>query len=806
MAAIREHLDVCDKCWQAISRQPSDPLPTVARRAIETDVPLTIAGDTFGNPSPLLPTVDLKKDIPSGLQNHPRYRILKLLGAGGMGEVYLAEHQVMKRRVALKVIGSRWVSDRSAVQRFRREVESAAKLDHPNIVRAYDAEQARNSHFLVMEYVEGRNLAQVVADEGPLGVPRTCNYIYQVAAGLQHAFEKGMVHRDIKPQNLMLTPDGQVKILDFGLARFFRETHTNPSLTDTGAVMGSPDFMAPEQAQESRRADIRADLYSLGCTFYFLVSGKVPFPEGSAMEKIMAHCQKTPVSLQELRRDLPAELLSIVERMMAKDLQQRQQTPLEVGRALRPWRSASQAGIRQKPSKSPPLQAAPKTEPALPRPAPEFPLPDLTKRHKPAVDPFVGLLKHTCCPHCWKSFPPEDVLWISAHPDLLGDALLGAQQMKRFQPTRFTVDGWALDAKDAVCRELACPHCHLPIARSLLEMEPLYVSIIGSPGCGKSYFLTAMTWMLRQIMPRSFELEFRDADLVANSTLTTYEESLFLHPRPHDPVLLNDLIRKTEEQGDQYDMVRYGGETVLYPRPLLFTVQPLKDHLNAAARKFWARTLCLYDNAGESFAVGKDSHANPVTHHLSRADVLFFLFDPTQDPRFRAQMGSGDSLHTRWTGRQDTFLIEALNRIRRLTNQGPSERGKKPLFMIVTKYDTWSHLVSPSFAEDPWREKKGKTGLLLSEIAQRSAELRDLLKKLTPEVVGVAESMSETVLYMPVSALGRTPRADPQKGKVLIRPADIQPMGVATPMLCGLFMTAPGLVQFIKVKADGSKP
>ena len=165
---------------------------------------------------------------PKELADHPRYRVLGLLGAGGMGAVYKAEHRLMERPVALKVIRRGLTDDPAAAERFRREVKAAARLSHPHIVRAYDAEQAGDLHFLVMEFVEGTDLARLVAGQGPLPVARACEYARQAALGLQHAFEHGMVHRDIKPQNLMLTPDGQVKVLDFGLARFVSESAPSP--------------------------------------------------------------------------------------------------------------------------------------------------------------------------------------------------------------------------------------------------------------------------------------------------------------------------------------------------------------------------------------------------------------------------------------------------------------------------------------------------------------------------------------------------------------------------------------------------
>src|SRR5262249_41980004 len=240
---------------------------------------------------------------PPELAEHPRYRVRELLGVGGMGAVYRAEHLLMERPVALKVI-NRSLTDRPAlVERFRREAPAAARLAHPNSVAAFDAEQAGDTHFLVMEYVEGQSLARVLAERGPLPVTEACAYVRQAALGLQHAHEQGMVHRDIKPHNLMRTPGGQVKILDFGLARFASEAappgallagppagEAPPaaSLTQTGTMMGTPEYIAPEQARDAHAADIRADLYSLGCTLYDLLTGQAPFPEGTAVEKVRA--------------------------------------------------------------------------------------------------------------------------------------------------------------------------------------------------------------------------------------------------------------------------------------------------------------------------------------------------------------------------------------------------------------------------------------------------------------------------------------------------------------------------------------
>ncbi|HEV3448346.1 MAG TPA: family 16 glycoside hydrolase, partial [Gemmataceae bacterium] len=303
-------------------------------------------------------------DAPVALANHPRYRVLQLLGSGGMGSVYKAEHRKMERTVALKVLNPELIRNAAALQRFLQEVKTAAKLLHPNIVTAHDADEAGGVHFLVMEYVEGVSLADLVRKRGRMPVPRACECMRQAAIGLQHAFEKGMVHRDIKPQNLMLSAQGRVKILDFGLARFAMESATaapavpgnssqKTGLTLAGAIMGTPDYMAPEQAADARQADIRADIYSLGCTLYDLLSGQPPFPEGTLIQKVMAHHERLPRPLTDFRADVPPELMEVLAKMMAKDPARRYQTPIDVAKALAPF---------VKPGAAPGKEAVPREE------------------------------------------------------------------------------------------------------------------------------------------------------------------------------------------------------------------------------------------------------------------------------------------------------------------------------------------------------------------------------------------------------------------------------------------------------------
>ncbi|HEV3255341.1 MAG TPA: protein kinase [Gemmataceae bacterium] len=267
------------------------------------------------------------------------YILLEKLGEGGMGQVLKARHRNLGRIVALKLIRKERLAHPDAVRRFQREVRSAAALSHPNIVHAYDADEISGTHLLVMEYIEGAiDLAKLVKKNGPLPVPQACEYIRQAALGLQHAFERGLVHRDIKPANLLLTANGTVvKVLDMGLARLDQSTaddDKSSTMTQEGAVMGTPDYIAPEQALESHTVDIRADLYSLGCTFYYLLTGRAPFAGGTVMEKLLKHRLQEPKALEALRPDLPPDVAAVVRKMMAKRPDDRFQTPAEVEAAL----------------------------------------------------------------------------------------------------------------------------------------------------------------------------------------------------------------------------------------------------------------------------------------------------------------------------------------------------------------------------------------------------------------------------------------------------------------------------------------
>jgi serine/threonine protein kinase len=263
-----------------------------------------------------------------------RYKVLDQLGSGGMGQVYLCADRQLGRRVAIKVLPFAKARQPSNLERFQREARAAAILNHPNIVRAYEVCQDDDLHYLVLEYVEGACLKEIVARQGPLSFLRAVQYMRQAASGLQHAYQNGLVHRDIKPANLLIDISGTLKILDLGLARFFQDETDDVSIKHNESVLGTVDYLAPEQAVNSHNVDVRADIYSLGCTFYYCLTGQPPFAEGTPAQKVIWHQSRRPRSIKAVRPDVPEGLLAIIGKAMAKDPADRYQTPAELIREL----------------------------------------------------------------------------------------------------------------------------------------------------------------------------------------------------------------------------------------------------------------------------------------------------------------------------------------------------------------------------------------------------------------------------------------------------------------------------------------
>jgi len=266
------------------------------------------------------------------------YQVLERLGSGGMGNVYLCYHTVLKRCAAVKVLPTDKSREHVWRQRFRREAEAIAGLNHPNIVRAYDVGEERHLHYLVMEFVEGVSLTALVRQKGALPHEQACHYIRQAAHGLQHAFEAGLIHRDIKPENLLITREGIVKILDMGLVLFHGKNEEELTARfEQGSILGTADYLSPEQAIDSHKVDIRSDIYSLGATFYLALTGRTLFGEGLVAQKLLWHQVRDIVPVRQHRPDVPEGLEAVVMKMLGKKPEDRYDTPSEVALALEQW-------------------------------------------------------------------------------------------------------------------------------------------------------------------------------------------------------------------------------------------------------------------------------------------------------------------------------------------------------------------------------------------------------------------------------------------------------------------------------------
>ncbi len=287
----------------------------------------------------------VNRDFPDAIGD---YQILRILGTGGMGRVYLARHGKLGKLVAVKVLASHRLADHRALQRFESEMRAIGRLSHPNIVTAHDARDIDGKAVLVTEYIDGMDLGQLISRTGPLPIAEACEIIRKVSEALVYTNEQGFVHRDIKPSNIMLSQSGDVKLLDLGLARLPAGEEERAEVTGTGQTMGTADYISPEQITDSRQVDVRSDIYSLGATFYKLLSGRAPFADEahlSAFAKMTAHVSKSPTPIQALRRDLPIELVRMIESMLQKRPDNRPHSPRLIAESLSDW--CSQADLKR---------------------------------------------------------------------------------------------------------------------------------------------------------------------------------------------------------------------------------------------------------------------------------------------------------------------------------------------------------------------------------------------------------------------------------------------------------------------------
>ena len=352
--AVAEHLLACPDCDRVVEslesasdsivaelRSPplADPLaeePQLQRAVAAICSRFTRRG--VGGEDPSSSAIPKDSSQP-GLGGIREYRFVKKLGQGGMGTVYKAVHSKLKSTVAVKLLPRERRHDQEAIRRFAREMEAVGKLAHPNIVRALDAGEEQGRHYLVIEYVEGTDLKSYIKSKGTLSVRQTARVGCHVAEALAHARKHGIIHRDVKPSNILLSTSGEVKLADLGLAKFFDESlRPVSSNTMVGELLGSIDYLAPEQAKDASQADTRSDIYALGCTLYHCLTGRPPFVEGTNVQKIMAHIETEPEAIVDLNPAVPEELARLIHtRMLAKRPEDRFQTPTEVALALRPW-------------------------------------------------------------------------------------------------------------------------------------------------------------------------------------------------------------------------------------------------------------------------------------------------------------------------------------------------------------------------------------------------------------------------------------------------------------------------------------
>jgi len=392
------------------------------------------------------------------------------------------------------------------------------------------------------------------------------------------------------------------------------------------------------------------------------------------------------------------------------------------------------------------------------------------------------------CPNCWHDFAPADCVYISKHESLLGDPIVGPEAQMRFLPSRFATNCLAVDPAGMVCHQLACPRCHLEVPRASLEFHPAFLSIVGAPGCGKSFLLGAMTWIMRRVLPQ-LGLHFTDADPTLNQVVHAYEQTLFLAEDPTQPV----SIQKTElDGGELYRAVRMGLHELRLPRPFLFTINPASDDGTTVDD---GRLLVLYDNAGEHFLPGSDSTRAPVTEHLVQSAAILFVFDPTQDPRVRTlcsqddpQVQHGARLGGTGTAvRQETVLAEAAARIRKHLGLSPKRLHDRPLVVVLAKADAWIHnLPDVDLASEPFlKTPDGRLTLDKKRVKAVSKQCEQFLDTHCPEFTGAARSFCADVVYLPVSATGCSPElVESEEGRFYgVRPSNIQPQWVTVPLV-----------------------
>lgn len=455
----------------------------------------------------------------------------------------------------------------------------------------------------------------------------------------------------------------------------------------------------------------------------------------------------------------------------------------------------------------------------------------------------VNVRSPLSCFYCWRHIPPHQLKWISESKELFEDHRLGEEQA-RFLPTRFTADGRAIDEMGSPCDRLACPNCHLPIPKESLRTRPFFVSVAGTPSSGKTFFLTAMIHCLRKILADKACFSFESLESGGSKLLFENEDRLFGNPESDELVSLE----KTQEFGELYRLVQFNQELVSYPQPFLFHLRPTLDHPHRRQKQKISRLIALYDNAGESFDVGRDSLVNPVTRHLGLANVLMFCLDLHQETAFQNKIRkprSGvnprerpnaepnnlsewatdkpPSIHSSIpqessmgfkTGAQRSrertakplrpgHQLESFKEMCRRANQySPTQSTRRNLIIVVTKFDEWSSKLGVTLTRKLWsRNDRFKISAFDTElVSETSQTLRNILHKRIPEFVETAERFSDRVRFIPVSAMGAAPELL-DDGSNAVRPKNITPVWTDVPLVYAMSKWCGGLIPFAKSKS-----
>ncbi|MBS1372165.1 MAG: DUF4339 domain-containing protein [Lentisphaeria bacterium] len=416
--------------------------------------------------------------------------------------------------------------------------------------------------------------------------------------------------------------------------------------------------------------------------------------------------------------------------------------------------------------------------------AEEFAIPETFGAAQKAVPETPGLQDEIpegdlVCPHCWKSFDRRHVLYISQHPSLIGDPVLGEFEHRRFSPTVFNAQGRPLDAGGVAVSDMACPHCHLRLPATITDLESFYCSIVGAPSSGKSYYLTSLIHKLKESLPEHFDRSLLDPDPLLNQIIDGYERLLFMAVEPDKVVMLP----KTQQTGNDFsDQVMLGGVQTELPKPFIFECRPRGGGAGL--------NLVFYDNAGEHFQPGADVMINPATQHLARSNAILFLFDPINDAKLRRVCGSEDPQITEHAkvSDQSTLFAEMISRLRRHRGMEAADTCPIPLVVVVGKYDAWSHAFPKDLRKLPPYQRNpesGEAALNRNLLLDVSFATREFMLEHAPGVVNTAESFFREVYFLPASNFG-VPASRSEFGGIGVIPDRIDPVWVEVPLLLEL--------------------